>query len=285
MCDIWIGEQSLAIQFPAAYNASASKMNTVNQMYSNSTNSWVLGITRRVQDHVIRDIATLLHLLESNGAIPTTSPDARVWKDGQKTGEFTVKKCYNWLLKENNIEDTQLAHVRPKLLWSKLWPSKVSFFLWSATKNKILTQDQLCRRRWKKTWVNHCYMCISDAETPVHLILHCSVASHIWNFFRAEFKLIWTTPPTIDVAISSWPCPSSKSRKNLVIKALPAAILWFLWKERNRRALNNKTLIIAKIIQKIKHTIAYWLNLQPEFQNSSLKEFTINRERVVFEPP
>lgn len=115
-------------------------------------------------------------------------------------------------------------------------------------------------------------MCINDAETPIYRLLYCSVASHIWNFFGAEFKLICT-----------WPCPLSMSRKNLVIKVLPVAILWSQWKERNDRAF-NKLLAIAKIIQNIKHIITFRQYLKHEFQNSSLKGFMIIWMKVVFEP-
>lgn len=197
----------------------------------------------------------MLHLLDTNGVIPSNSPNERVWKDGQSMGDFSVKKCYNWLITRNRTQVNLMECVHPKRLWSKFWPAKVIFFLWVAIKHKILTQDQLNKRKWKRIWVNHCYMCIKDEETPLHLLLHCQLASHTWNFFREEFQLIWVLPNSIATALCTWPCPATKTRKSLVIKALPAAILWSLWKERNHRVFDNKSLTAAKLIQKIRHTI------------------------------
>ncbi|XP_026383460.1 uncharacterized protein LOC113278957 [Papaver somniferum] len=282
--DIWVGDQPLFQRFPAVYGVCATKNHTISQMYNVNAEIWELGITRRVHDNVISEIATLLHLLETNGVTPSSSADVRLWKDGHQAGEFTFKKCYQWLVTRNIVEENQTECVHPKIIWSKLWPAKVSFFLWLATKNKVLTQDKLIKRRWRD-WANHCYLCINDEETSRHLLLHCSTAIYIWNFFKVEFHLNWVLPHSIHTALSTWPCSSIRSRKSLVIKALPVAILWNLWKERNRRAFKNKSSTTAKIIQSIKHIIAYWLYLQPEFQKISLKQFMINWKTVVFEPP
>lgn len=279
-----VGQAPLAQLFPASFNASETKSLTVAQAFDSSSKHWNLGITRRVHDNVISDLATILHLLKTSNLRPNNTCDNRVWKDSHQEGEFSVKKCYFWLVQINTSAEEQ-SHVHPKRLWSKCWPPKVSFFLWSASKEKILTKDQLCKRGWKKDWVNHCYNCVNAEETSSHLLLHCSVASNVWNFFRVEFSLIWTVPHTISTALQTWPMSKKKSRKALVIKVLPVAILWSLWKERNNRAFNNKSLTLAKLIQKIRNRVTYWLYRQPKFHNVQLKDFMTKWNLTVFEPP
>lgn len=45
-----------------------------------------------------------------------------------------------------------------KCIWKPIYPSKVSFFLWTAYLDKILTLDHLKRRGWELT--NRCMMCL-----------------------------------------------------------------------------------------------------------------------------
>jgi hypothetical protein len=37
--------------------------------------------------------------------------------------------------------------------------------------------------------VNRCWLCESDGELVDHLLLHCGVASALWNAFFARFGL------------------------------------------------------------------------------------------------
>lgn len=62
--DIWLGNTPLAEQFPYSFGASSHKDLTIAQMYNTSENSWLLGITRRIYDHVIICFAGLLHALD-----------------------------------------------------------------------------------------------------------------------------------------------------------------------------------------------------------------------------
>lgn len=252
-------------------------------MYDVSNQSWSLGITRRIRDHVIDNVSGLLFVLENNNTVFTNSADTRVWMDNGIAGDFSVKKYYNWLLRRSNI-DEECNHVPANKIWSKLWPPKVSFFMWLASKQKVLTQDKLIKRKWRD-WVNHCYLCINDAESSTHMLLHCSYASKVWNSFIQEFNIVWIISPSIDIALHCWPHTKIKTRKALVINSIPGAIIWNLWKERNQRAFDNNSLDNNKLIERIKFTIAYWLQKQPQFKGITLHYFMLKWNMVVFEPP
>ena len=59
--------------------------------------------------------------------------------------------------------------------WECIWcakvPKRVSFFLWTAVRDGILTIDNLVKRG--QYLVNRCCLCFCDKETVDHLLLHC----------------------------------------------------------------------------------------------------------------
>lgn len=66
-------------------------------------------------------------------------------------------------------------------------PTKVSFFVWLAYWEKILTMDKLIARGYY--YPNRCVMCCKDLESANHLLVHCPVARMVWNFFFNRFGL------------------------------------------------------------------------------------------------
>ena len=60
------------------------------------------------------------------------------------------------------------------------------FFVWMATRNRILTIDNMIRRR--QVLVNWCCLCRADAESVDHILVHCMVASELWSLVLA---IIW----------------------------------------------------------------------------------------------
>ena len=63
-------------------------------------------------------------------------------------------------------------------------PSRVAFFVWTATVGKILALDNLWKRNIMVEW---CYICKHYREPIDHLLLHCEVATELWNVFFQLF--------------------------------------------------------------------------------------------------
>jgi hypothetical protein len=64
-----------------------------------------------------------------------------------------------------------------------------------AVRNKIPTIDNLRQRGM--IVVNRCWLCELDGESVDHLLLHCGVASALWNVIFSRFGLCWVMPGSV----------------------------------------------------------------------------------------
>ena len=73
--------------------------------------------------------------------------------------------------------------------WKGVWkvkaPRRVSFFVWTAVWNWILTGDNLRGRRM--VFVDWCIMCHCNGETVDHLLLHYDKAYRLWSLVFRTF--------------------------------------------------------------------------------------------------
>ena len=111
--------------------------------------------------------------------------DNLIWKL-TPNGVFDVRSFYNSL----STPPTFPFHW--KCIWSIKVPSRVSFFLWTATRDSILTIDNLVKRNL--SLVNWCCLCRCDEETVDHLLIHCKFAHGLWSEVFLMFGLQWVMP-------------------------------------------------------------------------------------------
>lgn len=87
---------------PLVFAITTSKGMTVAQVrtFLDGAVSWDMGINRRVQDHVVGEISSLLGLLDGFLSEGCNDEDYRVWMGTNTNGKFTVKSCYFWLISD-----------------------------------------------------------------------------------------------------------------------------------------------------------------------------------------
>jgi zinc-binding in reverse transcriptase len=91
-------------------------------------------------------------------------------------GRFMVASAYRLLLEGVTCENETLKNI-----WELKIPLKMIIFLWLMINNKLLSVDNLKKRRWHI--VNRCLLCQDDEETGKHLFNGCTYYS------RALFQL------------------------------------------------------------------------------------------------
>ena len=74
-----------------------------------------------------------------------------------------------------------------RLVWQLKVPPRVAFFSWSTSLGKILTTNNLCKRRI--VVLDWCYMCKRCGESVDHLLLHCPVACELWSLVFCLFGI------------------------------------------------------------------------------------------------
>jgi hypothetical protein len=87
-------------------------------------------------------------------------------------------------------------------MWQTQAPSRAAFFSWSAALGKILIVDNLRKRHI--IIVDKCFLCKRDGESVNHLLLHCDVASTMWNNIFTRFGMSWVMPSRVIDLFACW---------------------------------------------------------------------------------
>ena len=131
----------------------------------------------------------------------------------------------------------------------------MAFFIWTAVRSKILTLDNLGRRGM--VVVNRCWLCKVEGESVYHLLLHCVVASGLWNAFFSWFGLCWVLPRSVKELLASW-WLGSRTRSAVVWKMVPHCIMWCIWSERNNRCFEDSSRSREELLHFFLFTLYTW---------------------------
>eukprot|EP00253_Pinus_taeda_P004415 PITA_04415 len=185
-------------------------------------------------------LETQLSLLEEylEDATPVHRDAKDSWGWGQ-AGVYSTTEGYRVLQGKKNSN-------HPSSLWKSVWDSfatpKVNFFCWTLIHNKILTGDNLEKR--KIAGPHRCAMCKNNSETALHLFMECRVAQEVWGHVLMDLQ---TPVPSFNSAtdlFTSWKqhYPQKipqKSLWNRIWSAIPKYICWQIWLARNHQIFNE----------------------------------------------
>jgi hypothetical protein len=119
-----------------------------------------------------------------------------------------------------------------KSVWRTQALLRAAFFAWSVALGKILTMDNLRKRHI--IIVDRCCLCKRDGESVDHLLLHCDVASAMWNNIFLRFSMSWVMSRRVIDLFECW-WKSRRPRNVAIWKMVPICIFWCVWKEINLR--------------------------------------------------
>lgn len=99
----------------------------------------------------------------------------------------------------------------------------------------------------KRQWPNDpiCKLCGSDPETPTHLCKDCAFSKQVWSFLKQWLGLSLLDSVTPNGSLHNhWRRSRAKFQKNQrkVFDGVMIYFWWSIWKERNRRTIQNTAL-------------------------------------------
>ncbi|KAL6345797.1 hypothetical protein AAG906_017549 [Vitis piasezkii] len=95
-----------------------------------------------------------------------------------------------------------------------------------------------------------CFLCLVEAETVDHLLLHCVMTRALWNLLFSLFGVEWVLSGTVKETLLGWHGAFVGKIRKKAWQMAPLCIFWSVWKERNLLAFGNEVLSI----QRLKHS-------------------------------
>ncbi|RVX12326.1 putative ribonuclease H protein [Vitis vinifera] len=164
--DQWYGNEALSQTFPQLFALAVQRNAMVNEMWDSSLGQggWNIRFSKDSNDWELDAIGELFHMLRDLRI--SSEEDLVIWKEGGH-GSFRIRDAYKLLAAPSAITFPK------KSIWVDKVPTKVAFFAWEATWEKILTLDRLQRRGWHLP--NRCFLCGYEEKNVNHILLHCIV--------------------------------------------------------------------------------------------------------------
>jgi hypothetical protein len=155
---------------------------------------WDVIFTKAVQDWEMESMVSIMVIIYS---CPTFRGglDSLGWCLS-RSKKFEVKSYYKALIQS----------AQSPFPWRSFWkvkvPTRIAFFTWNAALGKILTIDNLGKR--KVIITDWCCMCKRGGESVSHLLLHCPVSQELWGLVFALFWVSWVMPQDVEDLLACW---------------------------------------------------------------------------------
>ncbi|XP_071939215.1 uncharacterized protein [Coffea arabica] len=175
-----------------------------------------------------------------------------------KHGEYSVKSCYQVLLKEERSKGSETKGDSGSSyddsntqIWKTLWglniKHKIKLFIWRCIPNTLTARETIFRRT--KQGSPFCSRCGDNMETMEHILFHCEQAQKVWKLAPVQWDGIQNQIGCFKKWWAALVQATSRNKGRQHI-ALTANILWQLWKDRNKMEFEGKERDGLKIVQK-----------------------------------
>jgi hypothetical protein len=218
--DNWLGSSSLAIQLWNLYAIVNEKNKTVHDLWDGNTLKCTF--RRRVGPSMFRDWEDILQLAST--ITLNDEQDELIWTFSSN-GIYSSQSLYKIINFRGGVQP-----VHTPAVWKLKIPPRIHFFLWLFTKNKILTRDNVGKR--KQTEDNICLF-YNEPETIQHLFFDCVVAKQMWVKLSECIEI--ECGDYFESIAKYW----LSHKKCIVINLFTFAALWGLWKLRNCLCFQN----------------------------------------------
>lgn len=165
-------------------------------------------------------------------------------------GAYTVVTGYKWL--DGVISVPNFPFV--SLVWNHISVPKHCFITWLMIHHKLLTRDRL--RKWMGTHFEEgLVLCGLTNESHAHLFFSCAYSREVVCRISAGFGL--SNLPTCSNAWKRWVLHLKHSRSMRVRTwfAVMAGLVYFLWREHNRRLFAAKSIGAEQLVGELVQTL------------------------------
>jgi hypothetical protein len=154
--DLWCRDRVLKESFPVLFSIARMKDASIadNMEVLGGSIQWNVSFVREAHDWEVSVFASFFHVLHL-ATVSRDLADRLRWVPSKK-GVFKVKSYFSSLV------GCEGSHFPWKSVWRTQAPSRAAFFAWSAALGKILTADNLKKR--KIIIVDRCYLSKRDGE-------------------------------------------------------------------------------------------------------------------------
>jgi hypothetical protein len=220
-CDVWFGNCSLAILFWDLFVIVNEPHLTVGEAWDGSHLKFTFRRTvSPVQYNRWLELVQIMHTVSIG-----EEEDVPVW-EFHSSGTYSVSSFYAV------INNRGVVPIHTPAVWRLHVPPRLQVFLWLFANNKILTRDNLAKRRLVSDM--SCMFC-SELESCHHLFFDCFVAKLVWPVIS---EILGVSVGTNFESVARW---WLSNEKNSVINVLCTATIWSLWKLRNDMYFQGKT--------------------------------------------
>ncbi|KAL8149999.1 hypothetical protein AgCh_006858 [Apium graveolens] len=187
-------------------------------------------------------------------SMPVNKEDSDTWYwKFEKLGQYSVKSAYGSIRDDKDSNQNADNSGFWRQLWNLKIPPKVKHFAWRAANGSLPTKDNL---RLKKVDVNTCCpVCQHDAETIIHILVHCSFADTCWRVaglvrITNEFH---TFREWLQWVLKTY-------RREEIHRAI--MICWMLWKSRNDLVWNQHSMEVFEVVESATTVLNQWRSVQ-----------------------
>jgi len=168
--DAWLDGEAPMNLAPNLFLMVARKGRSVRQELQ--SNNWVNRLRNRINTAEQVEEFISLWLRIQTVQLQEGVNDSITWR-WTANGSYTTRSAYRIQFKG------AYSAFSSNLIWKADTENKCKVFMWILIKEKILTADNLQKRRWPCH--EHCVLCNGPLETAVHLCFNCGFAKAVWN--------------------------------------------------------------------------------------------------------
>ncbi|XP_028086494.1 uncharacterized protein LOC114287362 [Camellia sinensis] len=198
---------------------------------------------------------------------------------GTKTsGLFSIASTYKWC-KWSFVDNSRIVD----FIWKNVSPPKVQFFSWLAWKERIKTSSYSQRIRVLSDDIDiNCIFCKEVVESVNHVLLFCPFTWKIWSRILNWWGIQWVISGSVNSLLNWCTGIKLKKQKNMIWRALPLAVLWSIWKQKNDSIFNNVQVDLDGLCESIKVRIVLWVKTSCPSFKSLVDDSVHNLQQVKF---